>query len=172
MITRPQPGEYQEYAKAYISMVPEGEDVLKLMAHHMQSSYDLFSNLSNEKAMFAYAPGKWTVKEVLGHMIDTERTFAFRAFCFSREQGNLPGFEQDEYVANNNYNSRTIQSLADEFKATRLSNLFMFSALTDEQLTRAGTANGHSVTVRALLYQTLGHELYHLRLLQQHYLQH
>jgi hypothetical protein len=123
---RPQPDEYAAYADAYVSLVPVDADVLQLLTNNQQSSFELFYNLDDEKANYSYAPGKWTVKQLLGHMVDTERVFGFRAFCFSRENAVLPGFEQDEYVNNTDYNSRTIQELAEEFSVTRLSNLYMF----------------------------------------------
>jgi uncharacterized damage-inducible protein DinB len=169
MINRPQSNEYPAFAEAYVSMIPEGADVLQVLAESKATTYELFSNLNEEQAAYAYAAGKWTVKEVLGHIIDTERVFAFRAFCFSREQIALPGFDQDVYVANTDYNSRSIKSLADEFKVTRESNLYMFRALTDEQIARAGTSNGNPVTVRALLSLTAGHVLHHIKILNERY---
>jgi len=170
MIKRPEAGEYAAYADAYVSMLSVGADVLQILAETQQSTYDLLAHLTEEKAMYAYAEGKWTIKEVLGHMIDTERVFAFRAFCFSRAFAELPGFDQDEYVNNTNYNSHSIKSLAEEFRITRQSNLYMFRSLTEEQQIRKGIASGQSVTVRALVYLTAGHELYHLRILKEKYL--
>jgi uncharacterized damage-inducible protein DinB len=167
---RPQPDEYAAYADAYVSLVPVDADVLQLLTDNQQSSFELFYNLDDEKANYSYAPGKWTVKQVLGHMIDTERVFGFRTFCFSRENCALPGFEQDEYVNSTDYNSRTIQSLAQEFKIARESNLYVFRNLSDAQLLRTGIASGVKVTVRALVYLTAGHELYHLRLLKEKYM--
>jgi uncharacterized damage-inducible protein DinB len=169
MINRPQANEYPPYAEAYVSMIPAGANILQVLTDSKSETFELFSNLNEEKASHAYAEGKWTVKQVLGHMIDTERVFAFRAFCFSREQITLPGFDQDIYVANTDYNSQTINSLAEEFKATRESNLYMFRALSDEQIARTGTASGHSVTVRALLYLTAGHVLHHIKILNERY---
>jgi uncharacterized damage-inducible protein DinB len=135
-----------------------------------ESTYHLFSTMSDEKANYAYGEGKWTLKQVLGHMIDTERTFAYRLFCFSRNSIELPGFDQDIYVNNANFNSRTIQSLAEEFRVTRESSIYMVSALTDEQLDRKGVASGNTVSVRALAYMLPGHELHHLKLIRERYL--
>lgn len=170
MISRPQPDEHQPYAAAYVAMVPENADVLQIMEDAMTSTHQLFTSFTDEQAMYAYAPGKWTIKEVVGHLIDTERTFAYRAFAFSRAAAELPGFDQDVYVNNTDYNSRNLQSLADEFKATRQSNMYMFKALTEEQLNKRGIASGSPVTVKALVYLTAGHELYHLRILHERYL--
>lgn len=169
MITKPQPEEYNPFYDTYISKVPDG-DVLQLLNELKDSSYKLFSNLSDEKANYAYAPGKWTVKQALGHMIDTERTFAYRLLCFSRNFIELPGFDQNIYVDNSNANERTIQSLAAEFRATRESNIYMVEALTDEQLDRRGIASGNPASVRALVYMLAGHEIHHLGLFKEKYL--
>ena len=118
MINRPQPDEYPPFAAVYVGHV-ETTDVLGLLAESMDATYRLFSNMSEEQAMHAYAPGKWTLKQVLGHMIDTERTFAYRAFVFSRNNVELPSFDQDIYVNNTDFNSQLIKDLASEFKAVR-----------------------------------------------------
>ena len=169
MIHRPQPNEYPSFAQAYVSSVPD-ENVLELLKSNKQVTYDLFRNLSEEQAMHSYAEGKWTLKQVLGHMIDTERTFAYRALCFSRNNIELPGFDQDIYVNNTDFNSRSIQSLADEYKATRESNLFLYRSFSEEQLLRGGKASSYPVTVRGLVYMTAGHEQYHLKLIKERYL--
>ncbi|TFF40200.1 DinB family protein [Mucilaginibacter psychrotolerans] len=170
MIQRPQPNQYPVFAGTYVNMVPEGADVMQLLTDSLTHAYDLFTSLPEDKHLYAYADGKWTVKEVLGHIIDTERVFAFRAFCFSREQIVLPGFDQDIYVNNTDYNSRSLAELAEEFRVTRQSNLYVFRNLTEEPLNRSGTASGNYLTVRALLFMTAGHELHHLRILKERYL--
>lgn len=169
MIHRPQPNEYPSFAQTYVGSVPN-ENVLELLENNKQVTYNLFHNMSEEQAMHAYAEGKWTLKQVLGHMIDTERTFAYRALCFSRNNIELPGFDQDIYVNNTDFNARSIQSLADEYKATRESNLFLFHSFSEEQLSRGGKASGNAVTVRGLVYMTTGHEQYHLTLIKERYL--
>jgi len=169
MIHRPQPNEYPAFAQAYVGSVPD-ENVLELLESNKQVTYNLFNNMSEEQAMHAYAEGKWTLKQVLGHMIDTERTFAYRALVFSRNNIELPGFDWDIYVNNTDFNSRSIQSLADEFKATRESNQFLYSSLSEEQLSRGGKASGNPTTVRGLVYMTAGHEQYHLNLIKERYL--
>jgi uncharacterized damage-inducible protein DinB len=168
MITKPQPTEYDPYYNTYISKVPDG-DVIALLRRLSASSYQFFSNLSDERATFAYDKGKWTVKEVLGHIIDTERTFAYRLFCFSRDSVELPTMDQNIFVSNSNSNSRTIENLAEEFRATRESNIYLIESLTDEQLGRTGIASGKSVSVRALVYMLVGHELHHLGVLKERY---
>jgi uncharacterized damage-inducible protein DinB len=170
MINRPKPNEYSAYAEAYVSKVPQGADVMELLEELQTSTYNLFSNMTEQKAAHSYAEGKWTIKQVLGHMIDTERVFAFRALCFSRENTTLPGFDQDIYVNNTDFNSRTIQSLAAEFRATRESNLYLFGSFNEDQLNRTGIANNNSVSVKALVYMTAGHELHHIKILKEKYL--
>jgi uncharacterized damage-inducible protein DinB len=161
MISKPNPDEYSPFAAGYVNLVPDN-NVIELLEQLMESSYKLFSNLTDEQASYAYAPGKWTVKQALGHMIDTERTFAYRALVFSRNSIELPGFDQDVYVNNTDFNRQSIQDLAAEFKTTRQSNLYMIKAFTAEQLLRTGIASNHLFSVRAFVYMLAGHELHHL----------
>lgn len=170
MISKPKSEEYAPYAASYVNKVPDGRDVLEVLQDNQAKTYNLFCNMTDEQAMHAYAEGKWTLKEVLGHMIDTERVFSFRAFVFSREDISLPGFDQETYVLSTNFNSRTIQSLADEFKAVREATLYLFRSFTLEQLSRSGVASGALVKVGALIYITAGHELYHLDIIKERYL--
>jgi uncharacterized damage-inducible protein DinB len=168
MINKPQPDEFPPFAAGYVSQV-NTPDVISLLKQLKHSTYDMFSRMSEEKATHAYAEGKWTLKQVLGHMIDTERTFSYRAFAFSRASAELPGFDQDIYVANAHFNEQSIQDLASEYKAVRESTIFLYKEFTDEQLTRKGIASGHPVSVRGLVYMTAGHELYHLKLIKERY---
>jgi hypothetical protein len=169
MINRPQPDEYPPFAAGYISHV-ETTDVIGLLEQSKDLTYKLFSTMSDEQAMHAYSEGKWTLKQVLGHMIDTERTFAYRAFAFSRDNIELPAFDQDIYVNNTDFNSRLIQDLALEFKTVREGNLFLYKSFSEYQLLQKGVASGFPVSVRSLVYMTAGHELYHLRLIRERYL--
>ena len=169
MIHQPQPNEYPAFSARYIALVPE-TDVLKLLEDSKEITYNLFNTMNEEQAMHTYAEGKWTLKQVLGHMVDTERTFAYRALCFSRNNIELPGFDQDIYVNNTDFNSRTIQSLAEEFKVTRESTMYLYKSFSDEQLLRGGKASGYPVTVRGLVYMTAGHEQHHLKLIRERYL--
>ncbi|MBB5396777.1 DinB family protein [Mucilaginibacter sp. AK015] len=170
MISKPNSDEYPPYAAGYVNAVPEGADVLQLLADNQAFTYNLFHNMSEEQAMHAYADGKWTLKEVLGHMIDTERVFSFRAFVFSREDISLPGFDQETYVNSTDFNSRTIQSLAEEFRAVRQSTLYLYRSFSAEQLGHSGVASGALVKVAALVYITAGHEIYHLNIIKDRYL--
>jgi len=170
MISKPLPSEYAPYAAKYVAKVPNGP-VLEILDYLKESTYNFFSRMTTTQADYAYAEGKWTLKQVLGHMIDTERVFSFRAFCFSRgDQSHLPGFEQDDYVANATFETRSIQDLAHEFKVVRESSIYIYSNLTEEQQLLIGTASNHPVSVRALVYMTIGHEIYHLDLIKERYI--
>ncbi|OJW12608.1 DinB family protein [Mucilaginibacter sp. 44-25] len=171
MIKKPGYDQYRPYFATYIDLVPDNADVLQLLKDNQQKTFDLFSSLTNEQAMYTYAEGKWTLKEVLGHMIDTERVFSYRAFVFSREDISLPGFDQDTYINSTDYNSRDIFDLAGEYKALRDATLYLYRSFSHEQLTRSGVASGNLVNVAALVYMTAGHELYHLKLVEERYQQ-
>jgi uncharacterized damage-inducible protein DinB len=169
MIKKPQPDEYPAFATGYVNQVTT-TDVIGLLEQLKDSTYELFSAMSEEQGMHAYAEGKWTLKQLLGHIIDTERTFAYRALVFSRNNIELPGFDQDVYINNTDFNSQSIKDLAAEYKATRESNLFLYKSFTDEQLMRRGIASGHPVSVRGMVYLTAGHELHHLKIIKEKYL--
>ena len=170
MIKKPHSDEYPAYAGPYVAQVPDDADVMQLLEDSQTITYNLFSNMDEATAMHAYAEGKWTLKQVLGHMIDSERVFTFRAFCFSREHTVLPGFDQDVYVNNTDFNSRTIHSLAAEFRTVRESTLYLFGNFSKAQLIKQGIASNSPVTVRALVHITAGHELYHLKIIREKYL--
>ncbi len=120
--------------------------------------------------MYAYSDGKWTIKQVLGHMTDTERVFAFRALCFSRESITLPGFDQDIYMDKATFSSRSMEDLACEYKCVRESSMYLLSSMTEEQSMQKGIASGHPVSIRALAYMMAGHEMHHLKILKEKYL--
>jgi uncharacterized damage-inducible protein DinB len=123
------------------------------------------------KGDYSYAPGKWTIKEALSHIIEAERIFAYRALCISRgEQQNLPGFEENDYVINSEANNRTLADLIEEFKAVRLSNLYFLKSLSTAQANRVGSSNGNPTSVRALAHMMAGHELHHLNIFKERYL--
>jgi uncharacterized damage-inducible protein DinB len=167
MIAQPQPGEYPPFAAGYVSLVTG--DVLAQLTRQRDASFDLFSRLPEERAGSPLAEDKWTVKEILGHMIDAERIFAYRALCIARgEKQSLPGFEQDDYVAQSGSNHRRITDMADEFRTLRDANLLFIKSLSDEQTARMGVANNRPASVRGLIYMMAGHELHHLTILN-HY---
>ena len=169
--TRPVDGDFLPYAGSYINLVPAGTDPREALRTQPQEIHALFANLSETQAEKSYAPGKWSLKEMLLHQIDSERIFAYRAMRFARGDGqDLPGFDQDEYVTHSDANRRSVASLLTEYDATRGATQALFDSFTDEQLERRGTANGGPATVRALLFIVPGHELHHLNIIRERYL--
>lgn len=169
MINRPQPDEYSAYAARYIDLVGDAP-ILEMLEKQQQNSYNFFKGIDPGKGGYAYAEGKWTIKQVLGHMIDTERVFAYRALVFSHESIELPGFDQDVYMEKNTFNNRSLEDLANEFKTVRESSLYLFRSMSDEQQTQKGIASGNPFSVRAFAYMMAGHELHHIKILKERYL--
>lgn len=171
-IARPQSDEYYEYYDRYISQVPEG-DLISLLREQALETVTLLQGLTPAQADHAYAPGKWTVKQVIGHIIDAERVFIYRAMCFARRDATaLPSFDENAYVDNANFPSRTLPDLLEEFQLVRAATIQFAKTLDPDSLTNRGTASGRTVTVRALLYIVAGHERHHARLLRERYLSH
>jgi uncharacterized damage-inducible protein DinB len=170
MISKPQPGEYIDYQGVYINLVGD-KPVLDVLTELKTRTHAFLYGIPAHKEEYAYAEGKWTIKEVVNHMIDTERIFAFRLLSFARgEQQPLPGFEQDDYAKLSFANERILHDLADEFRVVRESSLYLISSLNEQQLATIGTSNNHPLSVRALVYMIAGHELYHLNVLKEKYL--
>ncbi len=169
MINRPQTDEYSAFAARYVNLVGDGL-IIDILEYQQQSTYKFFLGIGPVKAGYAYAEGKWTIKEVLGHMADTERVFAFRALAFSREEIELPGFDQDVYMEKATFNTRTLEDIANEFKTVRESTLYLFRSMSEGQLTQKGVASGNPVSVRALAYMIAGHEMHHIKILTERYL--
>jgi uncharacterized damage-inducible protein DinB len=161
MLTRPNPTEYAEFYKNYIARVPEGP-VLDFLAKQLGDYRQLLVGVSDEAATAAPAPGKWSIKQVLGHLCDTERVMTYRALRFARgDPKELRGFEQDDYVREAQSNSRTVDNLLTEFESIRKATIALFGSLPPEAETRSGIANGNKVTVRALAYIVAGHMQHH-----------
>ncbi len=165
----PQPDEYGDFYQDYIDLV-NSNNVLQKLIQQGQITYTLTQRLTAEEASYRYADNKWSVKEVIGHLVDTERIMAYRALCISRgETASLPGYDQDAYVEEAYFNSRDLQSLSTEYDALRNANISLFNSFTEEQTLRKGTANNKTVSVRALAYIIAGHERHHLNLLEEKY---
>lgn len=167
---RPEDHESHDYFKLYINQV-SGADFLKTLKEAHHNSMEFYKKLPVEKWDYRYGEGKWSIKEVLIHILDTERIFAYRALRISRnDKTPLQGFEQDDYVPFYNVENRSITSLIDEYDALRRSTIAMFQNFDDAMLERMGTASEHPVSVRALGYMIAGHEIHHLRILRERYL--
>jgi uncharacterized damage-inducible protein DinB len=170
MTTRPDPTEYDAYFWKYIDLVPDG-DIVATLTSQIENTLALLRTVSENKAAKPYAPGKWSIKEVVGHIIDAERIFAYRALRIGRnDKTPLPGFEQDDYVANTSFNGRTLASLLEEFAAVREATIQLFKHFTDEEWKRRGIANEKEISTRALAYNVAGHELHHVGILKSRYL--
>ena len=169
-LVRPQPTEYASYYEKYVSLVP-GTDVLGILEAQQMLMTQLLAARSEREGNFRYAPDKWTVKELVGHISDTERVFTYRALRISRADSTpMEGFEQDDYVKNGGFNDRTLADLTDEFDQVRSATLALYQGLGGEAWARRGVANKNEVTVRALAYIIAGHELHHRRILEEKYL--
>jgi len=167
MIIRPHRNEYADFYADYISKVPEG-DLLNFLDLQTGEFDGLVNDLSDDQASQPLAPGKWSVKQVLGHLSDTERVLSYRALRFARgDKKELQGFEQDDYVAAANSNGRSTTELLAELKSVRQATLSLLESLASEDSIRTGIANGKSVSVRALAYVIAGHAQHHLELLRQ-----
>jgi uncharacterized damage-inducible protein DinB len=168
--TKPDSTEYLPYYARYISLVAAG-DVLQSLASQMRETQTVLRAIPASMSTHRYAPGKWSVNQLLGHVIDSERIFAGRALRFARADSSpLPGFEQDDYVANASFDAYPLRELAAELDVVRQSTLQLFLHLQEDAWLRRGTANGAEVSVRALAYIIAGHELHHRAILQEKYL--
>jgi len=169
-MTRPQTTEYAPYYSRYVDLIAT-PDVVPELSSQLEKTVSFLSNISEEKSLSTYDAGKWTIKEVLNHVNDTERVFLYRAFWFARgfEQP-LPGYDQDVCVAAARPNSIPFTDLIDEFKHVRLSTLSIFRNMPDEAWGRTGIASDNPFTVRALAYIITGHVAHHLNVLEERYL--
>ncbi len=169
VVGRPETGEYAPFFGHYISLIQD-TDILAVLQRQWGETTAMLRRLSEKDGEFRYAPNKWTVKEMVGHMSDTERIFAYRALRIARaDKTPLAGFEQDDYVRAGGFEKRTLADLIDELNAVRKTTMFLFRGLEDEAWTRTGTANNGPLSVRALAYMIAGHELHHQKLLQEKY---
>ena len=167
---RPTPSEYAPYYERYIQLVPDGS-ALDHLRSQIGETLELLRSVSEEKSNYRYAPGKWSVKEVVGHVADSERVFAYRALRFARnDQTPLPGFDENDYTANSNFADRPLGGVAEEFRAVRMATIALFEGMSREALARQGTANDTRVSVRALVWIIAGHERHHRKILQERYL--
>ena len=169
MISRPADNEYASYYGKYISKVPDS-DLLNFLDLQPDEFHGLVNDLSDEQASQPPAPGKWSVKQVLGHICDGERVFAYRALRFARsDKTDLEGFAQDDYVASANSNARSATELLAELTSVRRATLSLLESLSEAETIRTGVASGNKVSVRALAYIIAGHAQHHLELLRKQF---
>ncbi len=169
LIPRPEPGEYAAYYGRYISLM-SGSDILGTLDVQRREMLILLSGRDESDGDFRYAPNKWSAKEVLGHVCDTERIFAYRMLRFSRaDRTPIEGFEQDDYVRNGPFAKIAFSEVIEDYIAVRRATLTLLRNLDEQAWKCRGMANKNEVTVRALAYITAGHELHHRRILEEKY---
>ena len=166
---KPESTEYASFFNGYLSLVPE-EEILPALEGQEKEVRSLFSGMPAARETHRYEPGKWSIREVLGHMADAERVFGYRAFCISRgEKTSLPGFDEGFYVARSGYDARPASDLLEEFVLARRSNIPVLRSLGDDAWRNVGTANNNPVSVRALAYIMVGHARHHANILRSRY---
>lgn len=169
-MARPAPQDAAEFYHGYINMTT-GNSVAEVMANHAEEIRNFYSNLPDAKADHAYAEGKWTIKELLQHVIDAERIFAYRALRIARkDETPLASFDENAYTKNANTKSRTLQALKDEFIVLRKSTDIMLQSFNEDQLNSKGTASNKSITANAIAFIIYGHLLHHKKIIQERYL--
>ena len=171
VIRRPAPDEYAPYYGRYIDRVPEG-DLCEMLPVQLEETRALIRSIPERRGTDRYAPDKWSIKEVLGHVIDTERIMSYRALRVGRgDPTPLPGYEQNDYVPTGGFDERTLVDLSEELASVRQATIHLFRHFDPAALTRRGTASGGPVTPRALAYIIAGHERHHVAILHDRYLQ-
>lgn len=164
------PDEYGEFYSRYIDKSKECE-LFEQLEYGSRLVTDLLQLISDEQALHRYEDGKWSIKEMVGHMSDTERIMAYRALTFARgDNHSLPGFDQDSYVEAASFNDKSLKELVDDYKTVRSSTISLFSTFNDKMLIKRGTASGSEFSVRALGFVIIGHEMHHIEILKEKYL--
>jgi uncharacterized damage-inducible protein DinB len=170
-IPKPLEGEFAPYAILYIGLLPDDGRVLTHMQENLKLITDLVRSLSEARLTTPFADGEWTIKEILVHIVDDERIYAYRALRAARnDKTGLPGFDQDLFTAHSAANQRSLESIIEEYASVRAATITLFNNLPEEALTRSIIANDHLMSVRAAAYHIAGHELHHLNSIRQNYL--
>ncbi|WNS76299.1 DinB family protein [Bacillus sp. DTU_2020_1000418_1_SI_GHA_SEK_038] len=169
MYQRPDINEYPAYYSAYVNLVPDGEMIV-LLNEQLKATVNAIKGVTEKQAQFQYDSNKWTVKEVIGHLADTERIMAYRILCIARgETSPLPGFDDNLYVQNGSFNQLSMEDLLKNFSIVRQSTIVLLKSLDPDAWLRKGNANGSEITVRAVASIIAGHELHHRNILQERY---
>ena len=169
-MSKPLVTDYPDHFRVYVDQVPE-EDLSTAINNQLPVLEDFLRSIPEDKAMYAYAPGKWTLKEMLQHIIDAERIFNYRALCIARkETASLPGFDENSYADNSNANSRNWQDLVEEMLVVRKATQYLYASFTDEALASSGLSNNKTATALSFGFITLGHVYHHKRIVEERYL--
>ncbi|NIR46789.1 MAG: DinB family protein [Gemmatimonadetes bacterium] len=170
MIARPDRSEHDAYFARYIDLVPEG-DILEILAGELETTCGLLRDVPPDRERYRYAAGKWSIREVLGHLIDSERMFQYRALSFARQDpAHLPNFDEGDYARWSNAHDRSLADLMDEFEDVRRAGIALFKSFTPEMLVRTGRASAYRFSVRTFPYVIAGHEIHHRGVLLERYL--
>ena len=168
---RPLAGEYAAFYQPYISKIKEEEDLLERLNTVHEETQKLLEEVSAEKENYRYATGKWSIRELVQHLMDAERVMAYRALRIARnDQTDMPGFDEDDYVAACDSSTTTLKHLLEEYKVLRRSTLLLFKGFDSSCYQKTGTANGSVVSVRALAAIIIGHEAHHIQVIKERYL--
>jgi len=169
-IARPEPNEYSTHVGTYVSKVTQ-HDLIEALHDSSQKFIAFIDSLPKEKYLYRYADGKWTIQDIVAHLIDCERIMVYRALTIARnDKTNLPGFEENDYAAESNAGYRSMSVLMEEYKHLRKSTILFFEGLNEQMALRKGIANGNPITVRALGYSISGHETHHMQVMKERYL--
>lgn len=169
-MSKPLPGSYPDAYENYISILAE-ESLHSAFANQQIMIDSFLASITEEKSLFAYAPNKWTLREVLQHIIDAERIFNYRALCFARKESqSLPGFDENIYADNSNGNNRSWTDLMEEMKSVRKSTIHLFNSFSEEMLHIVGIANNNKITANAIGYICVGHLQHHINIIKERYL--
>ena len=170
MDKRPEINEFIPYYGRYIDLVPEG-DIEQILTAQIKDTVQLLIGLTEEQAHFQYGPDKWSMKEVIGHITDTERIMSYRLLCFARgEKKDLPGYDDNDYVQEASFNRLSMEELLEHLKAVRHSTILLLKSLDNDAWERKGIANSSGISVRALAWLLAGHELHHRKLIEERYM--
>lgn len=162
--------EFNSYYSTYINLV-EQEDIVASLQQNLKEMLSFYKSIPEDKWSFSYAKGKWTIKEIMQHLLDTERIFAYRALCFSRKDNvELPGYDQDEYLEHSKANSRSKESLIEEYISIRNATISLFKSFSKEMFMHIGVASNCPLSVRAAGYIIVGHEMHHCNVIKERYL--
>jgi hypothetical protein len=171
MIRIPSAGELSAYYQTYLKYLSAGDDLLALVKRQRDETADFLAGISEEQASKAYAPGKWLLKEVVGHVCDTERIMCYRALCIARKDTTpLPGFDENSYTPASNYASRTLANIASELKSVRDATIPLVENFSPEAIDRSGFANESPVSVRAIIFMIYVHQQHHMTIIKERYL--
>lgn len=170
IISAPKPSELSEYYQSYLKEY-NGSDMLKDLIEQRDNTQKFLQSVPHEKESYRYAAAKWSIKEVIGHLSDTERILSYRALTFARnDKTTIPGFEENEYTLQSNYHTRTLKNISEEVLSVRNASITLFSNMNEKMLEQIGIANNNPVSVKALLFFIIAHQVHHLNVIKERYL--